>query len=57
MNFKEAYTRLEEIYKLLQSEQIMDIDEIIVLQNEAKKCYDLCQSMLKKAENNWVTSD
>lgn len=52
MTFKEAYTRLEEIYKLLQSEQIMDIDEIVTLQNEAKKCYDLCQSMLKKAENN-----
>ena len=49
MTFKEAYLRLQEIHQLLSSAEIIDIEEIINLQQEAKTCYELCQSILKKA--------
>ena len=48
MNFKEAYLRLQEIHQLLQSQEIIDIEELMKLQDEAKACYELCQSLLKK---------
>ncbi len=51
MWFKEAFTRLKEIHALLQSEELFDVEEIVVLQKEAKICYDLCQEKLKKAVN------
>lgn len=50
MNFTEAYQRLEEINTLLQSREIIDIEQLLKLQEEAKSCYELCQSLLKKAE-------
>lgn len=52
MIFKEAYERLQEIHVLLQSDEMIDIDDLILLQEEAKKCYDICHEKLKK-----VTSD
>ena len=51
MNFTEAYQRLEEIKILLQSQEIIDIEELLKLQEEAKSCYELCESMLKKADD------
>ena len=48
MTFAEAYKRLQEIHELLQSEELIDVQQIITLQDEAKKCYELCQSQLKK---------
>lgn len=51
MNFTQAYQRLQEIQQLLQSNEIIDIEQLLTLQKEAKICYELCQSMLKKAED------
>lgn len=50
MTFKEAYLRLQEIHELLQTAEMIDVEEIVKLQEEAKVCYDLCQSILKKTE-------
>lgn len=50
MTFKDAFLRLEEIEKLLQSNELLDIDEIVALQQEAKKLYDECTKQLKKVE-------
>lgn len=48
MTFKEAYSRLQDIHSLLQWDEMIDIDDIIKLQEEAKACYELCQEKLKK---------
>lgn len=48
MTFKEAYLRLQEIHQMLQNNDMIDIEEIMRLQEEAKACYDLCQKMLMK---------
>ncbi len=48
MNFKEAYLRLQEIHEMLQSDDFMDIEQIISLQEEAKKCYELCHDKLSQ---------
>ncbi|MBP6256511.1 exodeoxyribonuclease VII small subunit [Patescibacteria group bacterium] len=48
MTFKEAYLRLQEIHQMLQTSDVIDIEEIVQLQKEAKECYDLCQEMLMK---------
>jgi len=50
MKFTQAYTRLQEIHELLQSDELIDIDDIIKLQEEAKACYDLCQEKMMKSE-------
>ncbi len=50
MTFAEAYTRLQEIHEMLQWDDLIDVQQIITLQTEAKKCYELCQSQLKKLE-------
>lgn len=49
MTFKEAYLRLQEIHQMLQSAEMIDVEELLKLQDEAKICYELCQSILKKA--------
>ena len=51
MTFTQAYHRLEEISAMLQWDSIVDITQIIDLQAEAKKCYDICQWILKKSED------
>lgn len=48
MHFKEAYLRLKEIHILLHSDEIIDVEEILMLQKEAKKCYEICESVLLK---------
>lgn len=52
MNFKQAYLRLQEIHQLLKSEELIDIDMIISFQKEAKECYDICNTLLQKTQEN-----
>jgi len=55
-NFKDSYERLIEISDLLDREEIIDVDELIKLQEEAKKLYSFCNEKLmkldKKLDNN-----
>lgn len=51
MTFKEAYRRLQEIHQLLQNTDVVDVEELVKLQKEAKECYELCQSLLKKSSD------
>ena len=46
-NFKESYKRLQEISEILDKEEVIDVDELIKLQEEAKKLYTFCNSKLK----------
>lgn len=45
--FKNSYERLQEISNLLDNEEVIDVDELIKLQDEAKKLYTYCNSKLK----------
>ncbi len=45
-DFKTAYERLQEIASYLKSDQIIDIDQLILLQEEAKTLYEFLQSKL-----------
>jgi uncharacterized metal-binding protein len=49
MDFKTAYQRLQEIVVYIKSNQIIDIEELISLQEEAKILYDFLQTKLGKA--------
>lgn len=49
MTFKEAYLRLQEIHQMLQTSDMIDIEEIVRLQEEAKACYELCTTLLQKS--------
>lgn len=46
MKFAEAYLRLQEIHRLLQSEELIDVEEILELQKEAQQLNEFCQKML-----------
>lgn len=46
-DFKESYERLQEISEILDSQEIIDIDQLIKLQEEAKKLYTFCNKKLK----------
>ncbi len=48
MTFSEAYLRLQEIHQMLQSSEMIDVEVLIKLQEEAKICYDICQSLLQR---------
>lgn len=48
MTFTEAYLRLQEIHQMLQSSEMIDVEALVKLQEEAKICYELCQSILQK---------
>ena len=50
MTFKKSYLKLKEINDLLISEEILDIDKILKLQQEAEKNYKICEKELKKVE-------
>lgn len=56
MTFEQAYKRLEEIYQLCMSSQVIDVDKMIALQEEAKTCYDLCQKTLTKTQEQLAVS-
>ena len=45
--FKESYERLQKISTMLDNEEVIDVDELIKLQNEAKKLYIFCNTKLK----------
>jgi exodeoxyribonuclease VII small subunit len=48
--FKESYERLTEISELLDAQEIIDVDELIKLQDEAKKLYTFCNTKLQKLD-------
>ena len=54
--FKKSYERLSEISNLMDKEEVIDVDELIKLQEEAKKLYTFCNTKLKgldkKLDNN-----
>jgi len=50
MTFEQAYKRLQEIHLLLQSDDVVNIDDLLKLQEEAKSCYELCNEKLKAVE-------
>ena len=61
--FKESYERLEDINKILDRDDIIDVDELIKLQDESHKLYIFCNSKLKDLDikinsnqdsNEWV---
>ncbi len=52
LTFKQAYERLREIYEYLSKAEIVDIDELVKLQNEAEKLYKFCLDQIKKIENS-----
>ena len=45
--FKESYERLQKISTILDNEEVIDVDELIKLQDEAKKLYVFCNTKLK----------
>lgn len=57
--FASAYKRLQEIHKDISSQDIIDIDILLQLQNEAKELHDYLQSRLaavKQPEDNDTTA-
>jgi|GEM_PF-3352628 len=48
ITFEEAYTRLKEIHDLLQSRDMVDIDQIMALQKESKELYVFLDNIMKK---------
>lgn len=51
-NFKTSFLRLREIQEKLETEEIIDVDELINLQKEAKELYEFCESKIKKLDDN-----
>ena len=45
-DFKTAYERLQSIAAYLKSDQIIDIDQLMILQEEAKVLHEFLQSKL-----------
>lgn len=50
MNFEQAYTRLQEIHLEIQRGELIDIDKILLLQQEAKKLYTICKEKLHSSQ-------
>ncbi len=48
MKFKKAYEKLQDIYNQLQSEELIDVEQIVKLQEEAEKLYNTCKDILSK---------
>jgi exodeoxyribonuclease VII small subunit len=48
LTFEKAYKRLKEIYEYLYSNEVVDIDEMIKLQQEAENLYKFCKAKLLK---------
>lgn len=49
-NFKDSYKRLQEISDILDKEEVIDVDQLIKLQEEAKKLYTFCNAKLKELD-------
>ena len=45
--FKKSYERLQDISNILDKEEVIDVDELIKIQAEAKELYVFCNSKLK----------
>ncbi len=56
-SFETAYARLKEIHTQLHTQDLVDIDIIIALQNEAKELHDFLLARLStiEQENNATT--
>jgi len=52
MEFSKAYNRLKEINNILQSGQVIDIQQIVDLQKEAEELYKICKDVIIKFEEN-----
>jgi hypothetical protein len=48
--FTDAYSRLQQIHQRLSSQDLIDVDEILTLQDEATKCHDICMRNLYRDE-------
>ena len=48
MNFESAYKRLQEIYSIINNQEIVDLSKLTELQTEADKLYEFLQSVIKK---------
>lgn len=46
MDFKTAYLRLEEIVKYIKTNQVIDIEELLRMQEESKELYEYLQTCL-----------
>lgn len=44
--FESAYKRLQEIHQEISTQEIIDIDKLLLLQKEAKELYDYLQERL-----------
>ncbi|MDP2090320.1 MAG: exodeoxyribonuclease VII small subunit [Candidatus Gracilibacteria bacterium] len=56
-NFKDSYNRLQEISNILDKEEVIDVDQLIKLQEEAKKLYNFCNSKLKELDDKIDSKD
>lgn len=45
--FKESFERLREISEILDKQDIIDVDELIKIQKEAKELYNFCSEKLE----------
>lgn len=52
MDFTTAYQRLQEIAKILQNQDMVDIQKLLDLQKESKELYEFCSAELKKLQEN-----
>jgi len=50
-DFKIAYQRLQEIAQIIKSTPVIDIEELMKLQQEAKHLYDSLQEKLNKYDS------
>lgn len=50
--FESAYKRLQEIHQEISTQDIIDVDKLLLLQKEAKEVYDYLQERLTIAHNN-----
>ena len=48
MGFESAYKRLQEIYTIINNQEIVDLSKLTELQTEADKLYTFLQSTIKK---------
>lgn len=50
MTFSKAFLRLKEISDILDNEDIIDLDKLLKLQDEANALQDYCQKKLNDSE-------
>ncbi|HMT00787.1 MAG TPA: exodeoxyribonuclease VII small subunit [Candidatus Absconditabacterales bacterium] len=52
MTFENAYRRLEEIFRQIQSDEMIDVEKIVALQKEAQELEKICQLILGEYGKN-----